>query len=77
MCYRGILAGSCSQIRWHLRRVQKVTIPQSFLGLKLQVGGACGSGMKESGDLVSRLITPVTRIVTPFTPTINLLTKSP
>ena len=29
------------------------------------------------GDVVSRLITPITYIVTPFIPIINLLTKSP
>ena len=35
---------------------------------------ACLEGQ---GDLVSRLITPITQIVSPFIPVINLLTKSP
>ena len=29
------------------------------------------------GDLVNRLITPISHIVSPFIPIINLLTKSP
>ena len=33
--------------------------------------------LEGQGDLVSRLITPRTHIVTPFIPITNLLTKSP
>ena len=33
--------------------------------------------LEGQGDLVSRLTTPITHIVTPFLPVINLLTKSP
>ena len=33
--------------------------------------------LEGQGDLVSRLITPITHIVTLFIPIINLLTKSP
>ena len=33
--------------------------------------------LEGQGDLVSRLITTITHIVTPFIPIINLLTKSP
>ena len=32
--------------------------------------------LEDQGDLVSRLTTPITHIVTPFIPIINLLTKS-
>ena len=33
--------------------------------------------LEGQGDLVSRFITPITHIVIPFIPVINLLTKSP
>ena len=33
--------------------------------------------LEGQGDLVSRLVTPITHIVTEFIPIINLLTKSP
>ena len=33
--------------------------------------------LEGQGDLVSRLITPITHIVTLFIPIINLVTKSP
>ena len=36
-----------------------------------------GAHLKGQGDLVSRLATPVTHIVTPVIPIIRLLTKSP
>ena len=45
-------------------------------------GGIDGNGIKGpylegQGDLLSRLITPITHIVTLVIPLINLLTKSP
>ena len=36
-----------------------------------------GAYLEGQGDLVSRLITPITHIVTPIIPIINLVTKSP
>ena len=36
-----------------------------------------GGYLEGQGDLVSRLVTPITHIVTPVIPIINLLTKSP
>ena len=33
--------------------------------------------LEGQGDLVSRLVSPITHIVTPVIPIINLLTKSP
>ena len=36
-----------------------------------------GVYLEGQGDLVSRLITPITHVVTPFIPIINLLTRSP
>ena len=37
----------------------------------------CGVYLEGQGDLVSRLITSITHIVTPIIPIINLVTKSP
>ena len=52
-----------------------------FRGLECRVVQGVGLGcrvyLEGQGDLVSRLITPVTHIVTLIIPIINLLTKSP
>ena len=45
--------------------------------LKAPCCGLTGWSLEGQGDLVSRLITPITHIVSPFIPIINLLTKSP
>ena len=36
-----------------------------------------GAYLEGQGDLVSRVITPITQIVSPIIPIINLVTKSP
>ena len=40
-------------------------------------GLGLGAYLEGQGDLVSRIIAPITHIVTPIVPIINLLTKSP
>ena len=47
------------------------TVPQK------DKNGLSTSYLEGQGDLVSRIITPITHIVTPIIPIINLLTKSP
>ena len=48
-----------------------------FLGLGMNISGLKAAGYLEGhGDLVSRLITPISHIITPIIPIIDVLTKS-
>ena len=74
-CLYGLPAGSRWPAIQQRRRVQAGDLDRGF------DSWCCGcsfySYLEGQGDLVSRLITPITHVVTLLIPIINLLTKSP
>ena len=48
-----------------------------FTKLFLWIQGWVVNYLEGHGDLINRLITPISHIITPINPIINLLTKSP